>query len=411
VILASLWVLATAAAYHAAVPAHPASTSSGGHNPDLPLAAPAPLVSDLSLDDLERDARHAIGEMAYAYYSGGADDERLLSGNVAAWSHWQLHPHVLAGLGGLDAISTTTTLLGTPVTSPVAIAPTAIQGLAHPDGEAATARGSDRAGALMILSSLATSSLEDVAAAAPGAARWMQVYILRERARTKELVARAAAHGYGALVLTVDAPVSGLRLREWRTGVHLPDDLALPNLAGGSTESAREGGFIAVVSKEFEPALTPDDIGWLAGLSPLPVVAKGVQRADDAVRCVDAGAAAVVVSNHGARQLADAPATADILAEIVDAVAGRAEVYVDGGVRRAPDVVKALALGARAVLVGRPSLWALATGGADGVTALLRWYESELRRAMALCGVATVDAIDRSLVRRAPGWALEGALP
>jgi 4-hydroxymandelate oxidase len=145
--------------------------------------------------------------------------------------------------------------------------------------------------------------------------------------------------------------------------VHLPDDLALPNLAGDSTESAREGGFMAVVTNEFEPALTPDDIGWLAGLSALPVVVKGVQRADDAVRCVDAGAAAVVVSNHGARQLADAPATADILAEVVDAVAGRAEVYVDGGVRRAPDVVKALALGARATLVGRPSLWALATGG------------------------------------------------
>ncbi len=147
-------------------------------------------------------------------------------------------------------------------------------------------------------------------------------------------MSRAAAHGYGALVLTVDAPVSGLRLREWRMGVHLPDDLALPNLAGDSTDSAREGGFMAVVTHEFEPALTPDDIGWLAGLSSLPVVAKGVQRADDAVRCVEAGAAAVVVSNHGARQLADAPATADILAEIVDAVAGRAEVYVDGGVRR-----------------------------------------------------------------------------
>jgi 4-hydroxymandelate oxidase len=237
------------------------------------------------------------------------------------------------------------------------------------------------------------------------------VYILRERARTAELVARAAAHGYGALVLTVDAPVSGLRLREWRTGVHLPDDLALPNLAGDSTESAREGGFMAVVTHEFEPSLTPDDVGWLTGLSALPVVVKGVQRADDAGRAVDAGAAAVVVSNHGARQLADAPPTADILAEVVDAVAGRAEVYVDGGVRRSPDVVKALALGARATLVGRPSLWALAAGGAEGVTRLLRWYETELRRAMALVGARTVEEIDRSLVRRAPGWALEGPLP
>jgi 4-hydroxymandelate oxidase len=384
------------------VPAHPARADASEHNP-APPGSPAPLVTDLSLPDLEREARRAIGEMAYAYYSGGADDERLLQGNVDAWSHWQLHPHVLAGI---SEVSTATTLLGSPVSSPVAIAPTAIQGLAHAEGEVATARGASEAGALLILSSLATCRLEDVAAATPGATRWMQVYIQRERERTEELVRRAKAHGYRALVLTVDAPVSGLRLREWRIGVRLPDDLALPNLAEGSTDSAREGGFMAVVTHEFEPALTPGDIGWLAGLSSLPVVVKGVQRADDAVRCVDAGAAAVVVSNHGARQLADAPATADILAEVVDAVAGRAEVYVDGGVRRAPDVVKALALGARATLVGRPSLWAVATGGAEGVAGLLRWYEAELRRTMALCGASTVDAITRDLVRRTPGWAL-----
>jgi 4-hydroxymandelate oxidase len=390
------------------VPAHPASTGTSGHNPavsDLQIDSPAPMVTDLSLDELEREARLAIGEMAYAYYSGGADDERLLEGNVAAWGHWQLHPHVLAGL---DGARTDTTLLGDAVSSPVAVAPTAIQGLAHADGEVATAQGAAEVGALMILSSLATCPLEDVAAAAPDAVRWMQIYVLRDRARTVELVGRAAANGYRALVLTVDAPVSGLRLREWRTGVRLPDDLALPNLAGKSTDSARDGGFMAVVTREFEPALTPDDIGWLAGLSALPVVVKGVQRADDAVRAVEAGAAAVVVSNHGARQLADAPPTADILPEIVAALDGRAEVYVDGGIRRSPDVVKALALGARATLVGRPSLWALATGGADGVAALLRWYESELRRAMALCGAATVDQIDRALVRRTPGWALEG---
>jgi 4-hydroxymandelate oxidase len=384
------------------VPAHPARTDAPGHNP-VRLSSAPPLVTDLSLEDLEDDARRAIGEMAYAYYSGGAEDERLLQGNVEAWKHWQLHPHVLAGI---SEVSLATALLGTPVSSPVVIAPTAIQGLAHPEGEVATARGAAEVGALMILSSLATCPLEDVAAAAPDSPRWMQIYILRERARTEDLVRRAAAHGYRALVLTVDAPVSGLRLREWRIGVHLPDDLALPNLAGDSTDSAREGGFMAVVTNEFEPALTPDDIGWLAGLSALPVVVKGVQRADDAVRCVDAGAAAVVVSNHGARQLADAPATADILAEVVDAVDGQAEVYVDGGVRRAPDVAKALALGARATLVGRPSLWALATGGADGVAGLLRWYEAELRRTMHLCGAATVDALDRSLVRRTPGWDL-----
>ncbi len=378
------------------VPVHPAT---GGPH----VAAGTPLALDLSLEDLERDARHIIGEMAYAYYAGGADDERLLEQNVTAWSHWQLHPRVLAGISEVDL---STTVLGTAVRSPVAIAPTAIQGLAHVDGEVATARGAAAQGALMVLSSLATCSLEEVDAGAPAGTRWMQIYILRERARTVELAQRAEAHGYGALVLTVDAPVPGLRLRELRGDVHLPHDLALPNLVGRSTESAREGGFMAV-SREFEPALTPDDIGWLAGLTALPVVVKGVQRADDAVRCLDAGAAAVVVSNHGARQLADAPPTADILREVIDAVAGRAEVYVDGGLRRAPDVVKALALGARAVLIGRPSLWALATGGADGVASLLQWYESELRRAMALCGAAAVSQLERSLVRRAPGWSLD----
>jgi 4-hydroxymandelate oxidase len=388
------------------VPAHPDSIAA--RDPlagTLHSAGGTPLAIDLSLDELEREARLIIGEMAYAYYAGGAGDERLLSANVEAWTHWQLHPRVLAGI---SRVSTTTTLLGTAVSSPVAIAPTAIQGLAHPDGEVATARGAAEVGALMVLSSLATSSLEDVAAAAPDAPRWMQVYILQDRARTVELAQRAAAGGYGALVLTVDAPVSGLRRRELRGGAHLPDGMSLPNLSADSTARAHEGGFMAVVTREFEPALTPDDIGWLAGLAGLPVVVKGVHRADDAVRCIDAGAAAIVVSNHGARQLDDAPATADILDEIVQAVGDRAEVYVDGGIRHASDVVKALALGARAVLVGRPSLWALAAGGTAGVATMLQWFESELCRAMALCGAASVEEIDRSLVRRAPGWALEG---
>jgi len=390
------------------VSAHPASNDTPAHNPvtgEPHAAAGTPLAIDLSLEDLETQARHVIGEMAYAYYAGGADDERLLVENVNAWARWQLHPRVLTGVAAVDL---RTTLLGTAVSSPVVIAPTALQGLAHREGEMATARGAASVGALMVLSSLATCSLEEVAAAAPGAARWMQVYILRDRSRTAELARRAAAHGYGALVLTVDAPVPGLRLRELRGGVHLPHDLALPNLAGDSTQSAHAGGFMAVVARDFEPALTPADIGWLAGLTDLPVVVKGVQRADDAVRCVEAGAAAVVVSNHGARQLADAPATADFLHEVVDAVAGRVEVYVDGGIRRAPDVVKALALGARAVLIGRPSLWAVAAGGSDGVASLLRWYASEMQRAMALCGAATVDQLDRSLVRRAPGRASDG---
>jgi len=395
--------MGTTAAYHRHVPVHPATDAtghdlvSGGVSGELPGGAGQAI--DLSLEELEREARRVIGEMAYAYFAGGADDERLLAGNIEAWARWQLHPRVLAGIAGVDL---STRLLGTAVSSPVVIAPTAVQRLAHGEGETATARGAAAVGALMVLSSLASCSLEEVAAAAPGAPRWMQVYILRDRARTVDLVQRTAAHGYGALVLTVDTAVSGLRLRELRGGVRLPPDLALPNVAGGSAQRAHDGGLMAVVTREFEPSLTPDDVGWLAGLSDLAVVVKGVQRADDALRCVEAGAAAIVVSNHGARQLADAPPTADIVGEIADAVGDRAELYVDGGLRRAPDVMKALALGARAVLIGRPSLWALAAGGADGVASLLRWYETELRRTMALCGVATIEGIDRSLVRRAP---------
>jgi len=356
---------------------------------------------------MEEEARRVIGEMPYAYYAGGAEGERLLADNVAAWARWRLHPRVLMDV---SSVSTATTVLGEPVATPLLVAPTAIQGLAHPEGELATARGAAAAGAGMVLSSLATRPLEDVDAAAPGGLRWMQIYVLRDRGRTAELVSRAARANYRALVLTVDAPVSGLRRRELRGGVHLPDDLELPNLAGPSTERAREGGFMAVVAGEFDPALTPDAIGWLAGLSHLPVVVKGVQRADDALRSLEAGASAVIVSNHGARQLDDAPATADVLGEVADAVGGRGEVYVDGGIRRAPDVAKAITLGARAVLVGRPTLWAVATGGSDGVRDLLGWFTAELRRTMALCGAPAVAQLDRSLVRPGPvpvpreGW-------
>jgi 4-hydroxymandelate oxidase len=370
------------------VAAHPASPGA---------AAPDPLPLDLAL--MEAEARRIVGEMPYAYYAGGAEDERLLAENVEAWARWRLLPRILVGV---EEVSPATTVLGAPVDLPVLLAPTAIQGLAHPEGEVASARGAAAAGACLVLSSLATSPLEEVAGAAPGAPRWMQVYVLRDRGQTGALVDRAAAAGYRALVLTADAPVPGLRLRELRGGVHLPEDLALPNLTGAATSRAHEGGFMAVVARELDPGLTFEAVGWLAGRSGLPVVVKGVLRADDAARCVDAGAAGVVVSNHGARQLDDAPATADVLAEVVDAVGGRAEVYVDGGIRRAGDVAKALALGARAVLVGRPALWALATGGGEGVAGLLRWFGSELRRTMALCGARSVAELDRSLVRPAP---------
>ena len=193
--------------------------------------------------------------------------------------------------------------------------------------------------------------------------------------------------------------MSGLRRRELRGEVQLPDDLTLPNLAGPSTEQARAGGFMRVVTEEFDPALTFDDVGWLVGLSDLPVLVKGIVRPDDAARAVAAGAAGVIVSNHGGRQLDDAPATADVLDEVVQRLGGAVEVFVDGGIRRPNDVVKAVALGARAVMIGRPALWALAVGGSRGVAELLGWFGAELRRSLALCGAPTLAEVDRSLVR------------
>jgi len=355
--------------------------------------------ADLDVTALESDARRALGEMAYAYFAGGAEEELLLRGNVDAWRGYQIHPRVLVDV---SEISTVTTVLGDEVMLPVLVAPTAIQRLACPDGELATARGAARAGTVMTLSSLSNTPLDEVADAGEGAAQWMQIYILRDRGRTKEMVARVVEAGYKAIVLTVDAPVSGLRSSELRGGVHLPDDLELPNLAHASSAHAQSQGFMAVVSREFDPSITPDDLAWLADLSGLPVLAKGVVRADDAARCMDAGAAGVVVSNHGGRQLDDAPPTAQVLPSVVEAVGGRGEVFVDGGIRRPADVVKAIGLGARAVLIGRPILWALATGGEDGVAGLLSWFGHELRRSMALAGASSIDSIDPSMIRSTP---------
>ena len=350
---------------------------------------------DLDLGLLEDEARRRIGEMAYAYFAGGADRERLLGANVSAWGRLPLHPRVLVDVSG---VRTATSVLGSPVEAPVLVAPTALHQLADPEGERATLRGAAEAGCAMVLSSLATVSLEEVAAAAPEALRWMQVYVLKDRAATADLVRRAAGAGYRALMVTVDAPVAGLRRREIRGDVHLPPDLKVPNLPDPTTGREGEVSFWTAVTEQFDPSLTFDDLAWLREVSGLPVTVKGVLRPDDAARCVEAGAAAVVVSNHGARQLDDAPTTADVLRSVVEAVAGRAEVYVDGGIRRPADVVKAVALGARAVLLGRPVLWALATGGAGGVADLLGWFRAELARTMALCGCPSLEDVDPSLV-------------
>jgi 4-hydroxymandelate oxidase len=349
----------------------------------------------MDLDELERAARERLTPMAYDYYAGGAGTEATVRDNRTAWDGFRLHPYVLRDV---SAVSTRTRLLGTELATPVVVAPTAYQRLAHPDGELATARGAEAAGALVVVSTLATTSLEDVVAAAPDAPRWFQLYVFDDRGYAGELVDRAAAAGYRALVLTVDAPVLGYRPRDERNGFRLPDGLAMANVPREMPET--DGSGLAALFGSIDQTLTVDDLAWLKERSGLPLVVKGVHRGDDAVRCLDAGADAVVVSNHGGRQLDSAVATADALPEVADAVAGRAPVLVDGGLRDGTDVLKALALGADAVLLGRPVLWGLATGGADGVRDVLRWLTADLERAMTLAGVTDVAEVPRDLVRR-----------
>ena len=345
---------------------------------------------------LRERARELIDSSAFDYYVSGADDEVTLADNEAAWQRLKLLPKVLRDVSAVDA---STTVLGESIPSPLIVAPTAYHRLAHDEGEAATARGVASAGTVMCVSTLATVSLEDVAAAAPDAARWFQLYIRKDRTFTEDLVARAKTVGYRALIVTVDLPVFGRRWRDERNSFTLPDGMIMANL-DAPAPNVKGSGLAAYAEDEFDRTLTFDDIGWLREVGGLPVVVKGVLRGDDAAACADSGAAAVIVSNHGARQLDTAAATADALPAVVEAVGDSAEVYVDGGIRRGTDIVKALALGARAVLVGRPVLWGLATGGADGVRAVLDELTAEFVRALTLCGTPTPRDITPDLLTR-----------
>jgi 4-hydroxymandelate oxidase len=358
-------------------------------------------LDPLDLEGLEAAARERLDRGVYDYIAGGADAERTVADNLAAWSRLRLRPHVLRDVA---KVSTATTLLGGEVPTPLLVAPMAYHRMCHPDGEAASAAGAAAAGALYVLSTQATMSVEEVALAAPGAVRWFQVYVVRDRGWTADLVARAAAAGYRALVLTVDVPLLGNRLRDLRNDFKLPTGLKPANAPPAGAARQRElAADVLAQAGQFDPGLTPDTIGWLAERSGLPVLVKGVLRGDDAAACLDAGAAGVVVSNHGGRQLDTVVATADALAEVVAAVGDRGEVYVDGGVRRGTDVLKALALGARGVLVGRPVLWGLAVGGAGGVERVLSGLVGELRLAMALCGAVGVDDLTPDLIAGSGG--------
>ena len=351
----------------------------------------------VNVSDYERLAEQALEPGAHGYFAGGAGDERTLRENVAAFARWRLRPRMLVDVG---EVSTRTTVLGSEVSMPVLVAPTAFQRLAHPDGEPGMARAAAGAGTLLCLSTIATSRPSEIAAAAPDAPRWFQLYLFRDRGITSALAEEAIEHGFDAIVLTVDAPRAGRRERDLRTGFAVPPEVGVPSL------DAAIGGdkpiTIQDVFAQVDPTLTWEDLERLCDELDVPVLIKGVMTAEDAALAVEHGAAGIVVSNHGGRQLDCVGASLDALPEVVEAVEDRVEVFMDGGVRRGTDVLVALALGARAVLVGRPPLWGLAVGGEQGARAVLEILRDEVELGLCLLGCPTPGEVGRAHVSRAP---------
>jgi isopentenyl diphosphate isomerase/L-lactate dehydrogenase-like FMN-dependent dehydrogenase len=350
----------------------------------------------LNVWDYERAAAARLEGGAFGYFAGGANDEWTLRENRAAFSRWVLRPRVLVDV---SKVTTATTVLGTEVSLPVLVAPTAFQRMAHPEGEAAMARGATAAGTVMTLSTIATATIEEVAAAAPEGKRWFQLYWSPDRGIVRDFVGRAVAESYGAIVLTVDLPVSGRRERDLRTGFEIPAEVPVPAFVAHAEAAATVSP--TQIGQVVNAGVTWRDLEWLRSLSSLPLVIKGLVTEEDAMLACEAGADGIVVSNHGGRQLDGASATLDALPEVVEAVAGRAEVLMDGGIRRGTDVVKALALGARAVLAGRAPLWGLAVDGADGVQRVLELLRAEIELALTLCGCASPAEVTRAHVGRA----------
>src|SRR5688572_5649997 len=352
----------------------------------------------VNLLEYEALARQALAGPAFDYFAAGAGAEITVRENRQAFDAIRLRPRVLVSVGRRDQAIT---LFGRTLPSPLVVAPVAFQKMAHPDGELATARASAAAGVVFVASTVATTGLEEIAAASPGA-KWFQLYVFKDRGVTRSLVERAEAAGYQAIQVTADVPVMGRREADVRNRFSLPEGLTVKNLEnaghGCMVSDGVDSGPALYTRYLFDPDLSWRDVEWLGSITKLPVLVKGVLRGDDADRAISHGAAGVVVSNHGGRQLDTVVPTIRALPEVVDAVAGRGVVLVDGGVRRGTDVLKALALGANAVQVGRPILWGLVVGGEAGVTRVLTLLRDELDNAMALCGCPTVAHITRDLI-------------
>jgi isopentenyl diphosphate isomerase/L-lactate dehydrogenase-like FMN-dependent dehydrogenase len=348
----------------------------------------------LNARDYERIFEETLEPGAFGYFSGGADDERTLRDNVDAFERWKLRPRMLVDVS--DA-SIETTALGARVSMPLLVSPTAFQRMIDPDGECATARAAAAAGTLMTLSTIATATPAEVAVAAPGAPRWFQLYWFKDEGVTRSLVDQAVESQFQAIVLTIDAPGTlGRRERDIRTGFTVVEPIPAFAAATGRPSGATPAEVFSLI----ESRLTWRDLEKLRGMSDLPLVVKGVLTREDARLAVDAGVDAVVVSNHGGRQLDTVLAGIDALPEVVDEVGAETEVFVDGGVRRGTDVVKALALGARAAMIGRPVLWGLAAGGENGVRDVLEMFKREIALAMVLAGCADCASVTRDHVAR-----------
>jgi isopentenyl diphosphate isomerase/L-lactate dehydrogenase-like FMN-dependent dehydrogenase len=349
----------------------------------------------INVADFERLAAEKLERGPLDYFAGGAGDEVTLRENVEAWGRWRLRPRVLRAA---SEVSVETEVLGKPVSAPVLVAPVAYQRMAHRDGEKAMAAGAAEAGTVMCLSTLSTTRPAEVAAAAPEGRHWFQLYAFKDAGVTSALMNEAIDAGFEAIVVTVDAPPGGNRERDRRNRFTLPVDLGTPSLieATGNKKLSIEDTF-ALMNR----SLTWADIEDLASECSLPVLVKGLLTAEDAELAVEHGAAGMVVSNHGGRQLDRSLATADALPEIAEAVEGRATLLVDGGVRRGIDVATALALGADGILIGRPALWGLAAAGGEGVARVIEMLREELALALALCGCTGPSQLTKAHVRRA----------
>jgi 4-hydroxymandelate oxidase len=356
------------------------------------------ITGPLKLDDFEPAARAVLPQGIYDYIAGGAEDEATLRGNRDAFARYRFRFKVLTSA---DRPDLSNEVLGQRFTMPVHLAPAAIQRMAHAHGEAAAYRAASDAGIAYCLSTLSSLSIEDVAAAATGV-RWFQLYMHPERAVSAAFIERAVDAGYSAILLTVDLPKTGRRERDIRNAFSLPEGLLYANVDGRRRTASAEGPdpFARNVNAHTNAALGWDDLEWLLARTSLPVIVKGVVRADDARRAVEAGVRGLVVSNHGGRQLDYAIASLDALPEVVEAVGGKVPVLLDGGVRRGTDVLKALCLGASGVLIGRPYLYALAVAGADGVRGMLEMLREEIALSMSLLGTRRLGELGQDLLTK-----------